>query len=104
MADANIDLLFKSILTDFKTATPRLNHNIFYVKNTIVLNFNALYSSIIVVCPLKISSSSNKFNVLKTSSIEGRAHLISESICISRSFCCSHPLQSDKMIGFNNLI
>ena len=44
------------------------------------MNFSALYSSIIVVYPLKISLSSNKFNVLKTSSIEDRGHFISEQL------------------------
>ena len=56
----------------------------------------------IVVYPLKISSSSDKFNVLKTSSIEDRGHLISETIGISRSFCCFHSLQTDKMIVSDN--
>ena len=68
------------------------------------MNFNALYSSIIVVYPLKFSLSSDKSNVSKTSSIEDRDHLISGTICISRSFCCFHPLQTDKMIVFDNLI
>ena len=68
------------------------------------MNFNVLYSSIIVVYPLKFSLSSDKSNVLKTSSIEDRGHLISGTIGISRSFCCFHPLQTDKMIVFDNLI
>ena len=68
------------------------------------MNFSALYSSIIVVYPLKISLSSDKFNVFKTPSNEDRGHLISETIGISRIFCCFHPLQIDKMIAFDNLI
>ena len=44
------------------------------------MNFSALYSSIIVVYPLLISLSSDEFNVLKTSSIEDRDHLISETL------------------------
>ena len=68
------------------------------------MNFNALYSSIIVVYPLKFSLSSDKSDVLKTSSIEDRGRLISGTIGISRSFCCFHPLQSDKMIVFDNKI
>ena len=68
------------------------------------MNFSALHSSIIVVYPLKISLSSNKLNIFKTSSIEDRGHLISETIGISRIFCCFHPLQIDKMIVFDNLI
>ena len=65
------------ILTDFnKNATPRLNSK--------VLNLRELYNSIIVVHPLKISLSSNKFNVLKTSYTEDRDHLFSETIGISR--------------------
>ena len=68
------------------------------------MNVSALYSSIIEVYPLKISLSSDKFNALKTSSIEDRGHLISETIVISRIFCCSHLLQNGKMIVFDNLI
>ena len=68
------------------------------------MNLSALYTSIIVVYPLKISLSLDKLNVLKTSSIEDRGHLISETIGISRIFCCSHSLQTDKMIVFDNLI
>ena len=68
------------------------------------MNFSALYSSIIVVYPLKMSLPSDKINVLKTSSIEDRDHLISETIGISRIFCCFHPLQNDKMIVFDNFI
>ena len=68
------------------------------------MNFNAFYSSIMVAYPLKISLSSDKINVLKTSSIEDRGHLISETIGISRIFCCFHPLQTDKMIVFDDLI
>ena len=65
------------ILTDFnKNATPRLNNK--------VMNLRELYNSIIVVHPLKISLSSDKFNVLKTSSIEDRGHLFSKTIGISR--------------------
>ena len=37
-----------------------------------------------VAYPLKISLSSDKFNVFKTSSIEDRRHLISETIGVSR--------------------
>ena len=48
--------------------------------------------------------SSDKFNVLKTSSIEDRDHLTSETIGISCIFCCFHPLQTGKMIVFDNLI
>ena len=68
------------------------------------MNFNVLYSSVIEVYPLKISSASNNLNVLKTFSIEDRGHLISETIGISRSLCCFHPLQTDKMIVFDNFI
>ena len=68
------------------------------------MNLSASCSSIIVVYPLKILLSSDKFNVLKTSSIEDRGHLISETIGISRIFCCFHPLQTDSMIVFENLI
>ena len=68
------------------------------------MSFSALYSSIIVVYPLKISLSSDKFNILKTSSIEDRGHLISETIGICRIFCYFHPLQTDKMIVFDNSI
>ena len=68
------------------------------------MNFSALYSSIIVVYPLNISWSSDKFNILKTSSIEDRGHLISETIGISRIFCCFHSLQTNKIIVFDNLI
>ena len=89
---------------DFKNATPRLNFNIFSMKNSIAMNFSAFYSSIMVVYPLKISFSSDKFNVLKTSSIEDRGRLISETIGISRIFCCFHPLQTAKMIVFDDLI
>ena len=64
------------------------------------MNFSASFSFIILVYPLKISLSSNKFNVLKTSSVENRGHLISETIGISRIICCFHPLQTDKMIVF----
>ena len=62
------------ILTDFKNPTHRLNLNILWIKNSIVMNLSALYSSIIVVYPLKIVLSSDKFNVLKRSSIEDRGH------------------------------
>ena len=72
------------ILTDFKNATPRLNVNIFLMKNSIVIHFSALYSSFIVAYPLKISLSSDKFNVFEKSSIENRGHLISETIGVSR--------------------
>ena len=68
------------------------------------MNFSAFYSSIMAVYPLKISLSADKFNVLKTSSNEDRGHLISETIGISRIFCCFHPLQTDKMIVFIDLI
>ena len=68
------------------------------------MNFIALYSSIIVVYPLKNSLSSDKFNILKTSSIEDRGLLISKIIGISHIFCCFHPLQTDKLIVFDNLI
>ena len=59
------------------------------------MNLSALYSSIIVVYPLKILLSSDKFNFLNRSSIEDRGHLFSETIGISRNFCCFHPLQID---------
>ena len=36
------------------------------------MNFSALYSSIIAVYPLKVSLSADKFNDLKTSSIEDK--------------------------------
>ena len=49
------------------------------------MNLNALYSSIIVGYPLKFSSSSDKSNVLKTTSIDDRGHLISGTIGISCS-------------------
>ena len=68
------------------------------------MNFKAFYSFIIVVYPLKISLSSDKFNVLKTSYIEDGGYYISETIGISRIFCCFHSLQTDKMIVFDNLI
>ena len=68
------------------------------------MKFSAFYSSIIVVYPPKISWSSDKFNIKKTSSIEDRGHLISETIGISHIFCCFHPLQTDKIIVFDNLI
>ena len=68
------------------------------------MSFSACYSFIIEVYPLKISLSSDKFNVLKTSSIEDRGHLISETIGISRFFCCFHPLQSDKTTVYDDLI
>ena len=68
------------------------------------MNFSALYSYIIIVYPLKIPLSSDKFNVLNISSIEDRGHLISETIGNSRIFCCFLPLQTDKMIVFYNLI
>ena len=67
------------------------------------MNFNALYSYIIAVYRLKFSLSSDNTNVLKTSSIEDRGHLISGTIGISRGFGCFHPLQTDKMIVFDNL-
>ena len=57
------------------------------------MNLSALYSSFIVVYPLKISLSSDKFNVLKTSSIEDRGHSFSETIGIRRNFCCFHSLK-----------
>ena len=68
------------------------------------MNLSALDSSIIVVYPLKISLLLDKFKVLKTSSIEDRGHLISETIGISRIFCCLHSLQADKMFVFDNVI
>ena len=68
------------------------------------MNLNALYSFIIVVYALKIALALDKFNVLKWSSIEDRGHLFSETIGISRNFCCFHPLQIDKLIAFENLI
>ena len=37
------------VLTAFKNATPRLNLNIFWMKNSIVVNLTASYSAIIVV-------------------------------------------------------
>ena len=69
------------------------------MKNSIAMNFNAFYSSIMVVYPMKISLSSDKFNGLKTSFIEDRGHLISETNDISHIFCCFHPLQTDKMLS-----
>ena len=74
------------MLADFKNATHRLNLNIFF------MNFSVLHSSIIVVYPLKISLSSDKFYILKTSSIVGQGDLISEALEISRIFYCFHPL------------
>ena len=74
--------------------------NIFWIKNSIVMILSTLCSSIIAVYPLKISLSSDKFNVPKTSSIEDRG----ETIGISFIFCCFHPLQINKMIVFDNLI
>ena len=53
------------------------------MKNSIVIK-HALNSSIIVAYPLKILLSSEKFNVFKTSSIEDRGHLISDTIGVSR--------------------
>ena len=44
------------------------------------MNFSALYSSTILEYPLKISLSSDKINALKTSPIEDRGHLFSETI------------------------
>ena len=93
-----------NILPDFKNATPNLNLNIFWIKTSIAMKFSALNDSINEVYPLKISLSSDKFNVLKTSSIEDRGRLFSETIGIIRIFCCFHPLQIDKMILFDNLI
>ena len=66
--------------------------------------FNALCSSVIVVYPLKILLSSDKFNILKMSSIEDRGHLFSETLGVSCIFCCFHLLQTNKMIVFDNLI
>ena len=66
--------------------------------------FSAFYSSIMLVYPLNISLSSDKINVVKTSSIEDRGHLISETIGINRIFSCFHPLQTDKMIVDDDLI
>ena len=80
-----------------------LNHYIL-IENSMVMNLSALYSSINAVYPLKISLLSDKFNVLKASPIEDRGHLISETLGISRNFCCFYPLQTDKMIVFDNLI
>ena len=57
-----------------------------------------------LVYPLKILLSSDKLNVLKTSSIEDRGHSISETIGISHIICCFHPLQTDKKIVFDNLV
>ena len=68
------------------------------------MNLSALYISTIVVYLRKISLSSDKFNVMKTSSIENRGHLISGTNGISRIFCRFHPLQTDKKIVFDNLI
>ena len=68
------------------------------------MNLSVLYCSIIVVYPIKITLSSDKFTVLKTSSIEDYGQLFSETIGISRIFCCFHPLKIDKMIVFDNLI
>ena len=59
------------ILKDFKNATPGLNLSIFWIKNSIVMNLNALYS----ILYHKISLLSDKFNVLKTSSIEDRSFI-----------------------------
>ena len=95
---------FLDIRADFKNTKPSLNLNFFWIKNSIVMNLNALFKSIIVVYPLKISESSDKLNVLKTSSIEGRGGLFSETIDMSRFFCCFHPLQIDKMTVFDDLI
>ena len=75
------------------------------MKNSMAINFSAFYSSIMVVYPLKISLSSDKFNVLKTSSIEDKGHFISETIGkISHMLCCFQPLRNDKMIVFDDLI
>ena len=68
------------------------------MKNNIVMNLSALYRFIIVVHFLKISLSSDKFNVFKRFSIEDIGYLVSEAIGISRIFCCFHPLKFDKMI------
>ena len=68
------------------------------------MSFCALYNSNIVVYPLKISLSSDNVNDLKTSSIEDKGHLISETIGISHNFYCFHPLQTDIQIVFDNLI
>ena len=92
------------ILTDFKNTTRRLSRNIFSIKNSKVMNFNALYSLIKVVYTLKNKLLSDNFNVLKPSSIEDMGHLFNETIGISLIFCCFHQLQTDKMIVFDNLI
>ena len=60
------------------------------------MNLSVLYSSIIVVLSPEISWSSNKFNVLKRSSIEDKGHLFSETIGISHNFSCFHPLHIEK--------
>ena len=87
----------------FKNATPRLNLYIFWIKNSIVMNLSVFYSStyIIAVYLLKILLSSDKCIVFKTSSVEDRSHLLSETIDISHFFFCFYLLQIDKM---SNLI
>ena len=47
------------------------------------MNFNALYSSIKLGYPLKISLSSDEFHVLKAFSLEVRGYLFRETIGIS---------------------
>ena len=75
-----LKICLQYILTDFKNTIPRLN-----VDKQHSYEFKCMIQfSIIVVHLLKISLSSNKFNVLKTSFIEDRVHLFSKTIGISR--------------------
>ena len=68
------------------------------------MNLSAFYSSVISVYPLKIPLSSDKLNVSKMSPIEDRGHLFNGATGISCIFCSFNPLQTDKMVVFDNLI
>ena len=92
----NVMSVNNNILTDFKIATPGSKLNISRIKDSIVTNLTALYSSIIVVDLLKILLSCEKFNVLKMSSIEYRGHSFNETIGFSHNFCCFHPIEIEK--------
>ena len=92
---------FLHILTDFKNATPRLNLAIFWIKTAQL----CIIHSVIVVNLLKISSSSDNSNVLKTSSIEDRGHLfLMKQFVLAAFSVVFFPLKIDKMIVFDNLI
>ena len=90
---------------------------------------NALNSSTILVYPLKIGLSWDTYNVLEKSSVEDRGDLFSETVGVKVSKGAKirnrynqvphltqdingkatfsgffHPLQIDKMVGFDDLI